>query len=170
MLKKFSIALSAIIILIGINSCGDRLNTEEKIKKVVEKTDSLLYNLEGQKYEWASPKAYSTVMTYYPEHDIIFINENLKYRRAADAFNLYYFKDGNVIRFVGKKLEYFHQASSKKMSKRLTNLELYLDPDGDVISYVKIVDNQLASLEDADLEEVLSHSRELYNLVGDQEE
>ena len=148
-----------------IISCGGKENTEEGIVDIVEKTDSILATLAGQKYEWASAKAYSTVMAYYPEPDIIFLNENLTYRQPGNSFNRYYFRNGSLIHFIGKKLSYLFEKESK-MKKELTTLTLYLDPDGDVISYSNILNNNLVGLDDSELEQILSHSKELYSLVG----
>ena len=64
-------------------SCDREEYTDKSISEIVQRTDSLLANLAGQKYDWASAKAYSTLKAYYPEPDIIFINEDLTYRRAA---------------------------------------------------------------------------------------
>ena len=36
--------------------------------------------------------------------------------------------------------------------------------------FCKIVNGELSSLDDSDLEEVLSHAKELYKLVGDKKE
>jgi hypothetical protein len=149
-----------------IISCGGKEYTEEGIVEIVEKTDSILTTLAGQRYDWASAKAYSSLMAYYPEPDIIFLNEDLTYRKPGDSFNLYYYKNGSLIHFIGKKLLYSN-VTGTKMKKELTSLTLYLDPDGDVISYDKKLNNQVASLLDSELEEILSHSKELYSLVGD---
>ena len=58
----------------------------------------------------------------------------------------------------------------KKVKKQLTKLTLNLESDGDVINYYKIVNGELSSLDDSDLEDVLTHAEELYRLVGDKEE
>jgi len=47
---------------------------------------------------------------------------------------------------------------------------LNLDSDGDVISYQKIVNGKLLNLDDSELEDVLTHAKELYYQVGDKEE
>ena len=167
-MKKINSILIALLILF-IFSCSKQEYTEKSISKIVQRTDSLLTNLAGQKYDWASAKAYSTVLAFYPEPDIIFLNENLTYRRAAEAFNLYYFKDGNLIHFIGKKLEYFPK-NIKNTKKQMTKLMLNLDSDGDVISYQKIVNGKLLNLDDSELEDVLTHAKELYYQVGDKEE
>jgi len=164
-MKKIIILIFASLILFVI-SCGKQEYTEKGIIEIVQRTDSLLTNLAGQKYDWASAKAYSTVLAFYPEPDIIFLNEDLTYRRAAEAFNLYYFKDGNLIHFIGKKLEYFSK-KIKGTKKRMTKLMLNLDSDGDVISYQKIVNGELLNLDDSELEDAITHAKELYNLVGD---
>ncbi len=52
----------------------------------------------------------------------------------------------------------------------MTKLKLNLDSDGDVISYQKFVNGELLSLDDPELEDVLTHAEELYKLVGDKEE
>ena len=106
-MKNVFILIFASLILLLI-SCGKQEYTEKGISEIVKRTDSLLTILAGQKYDWASAKAYSTVTAYYPEPDIIFLNEDLTSRKAAEAFNLYYFKDGHLIHFIGKKLEYFY--------------------------------------------------------------
>ena len=166
-MKKIFILIFASLILFVI-SCGKEEYTEQGISEIVQRTDSLLTNLAGQKYDWASPKAYSTVLTFYPEPDLVFLKEEL-YRRTAKASNLYYYKDGHLIHFIGKKLDYFTK-NKKGLKKQLTKLTLNLESDGDVISYHKIVNGELSSLDDSDLEEVLSHADELYKLVGDKEE
>ncbi|UCH65369.1 MAG: hypothetical protein JSW63_12315 [Ignavibacterium sp.] len=158
----FILALSSFLII----ACGGKEYTEKGIVEIVEKTDSILATLEGQEYKWASARAFSRMKTYYPESDIIFINEKLTYRKPGNAFNRYYYKDGKLIHFIGKKLAYIN-ATESKMKKELSDLTLYLDPDGDVISYNKILNNQLVNLDDAELQEILSHSKELYSLVGD---
>ena len=56
-------------------SCSREEYTDEQINEIVQRTDSLLVKLAGQKYDWASAKAYSTVTAYYPETDIIFLND-----------------------------------------------------------------------------------------------
>lgn len=167
-MKKINSIIIALLILF-IFSCSKQEYTENGISEIVQRTDSLLTNLAGQKYDWASAKAYSTVLAFYPEPDIIFLNENLTYRRAAEAFNLYYFKDGNLIHFIGKKLEYFPK-NIKNTKKQMTKLMLNLDSDGDVISYQKIVNGKLLNLDDSELEDVLTHAKELYYQVGDKEE
>ena len=149
-----------------IISCGGQEYTEEGIVEIVEKTDSLLAKLAGQKYDWASATGYSAVMAYYPEPDIIFINENLIYRKPGNSFNRYYFKNGSLIYFIEKKLMYL-QESKSKLRKELSSLTLYLDPDGDIISYNKILNNQLVHLNDSELAEILSHAEELRKLVSD---
>ncbi len=158
-----------ISLIFFLTSCGKQENTEKEISEIVQRTDSLLINLAGQKYDWASAKAYSTILAFYPEPDIIFLNEKLKYRRAAEAFNLYYYKDGHLIHFREKKLEYFPK-NIRNTKKQITKLKLNLDSDGDVISYQKIVNGELLNLDDSELEEVLTHAEELYKLVGDTEE
>jgi len=158
-----------ISLILFLTSCGKQEYTEKEISKIVQRTDSLLFNLAGQKYDWASAKAYSTVRAFYTEPDIIFLNEKLKYRRAAEAFNLYYYKDGHIIHFIGKKIEYFPK-KGKKTKQQMTKLWLILDYDGDLISYQKIFDGKILSLDDSELEEVLTHAEELYELVGDKAE
>jgi len=167
-MKNIFLIIFASLILFLI-SCGKQEYTEKGISEIVQRTDSLLTNLAGQKYDWSSAKAYSTVLAFYTEPDIIFLNEKLKYRRAAEAFNLYYYKDGHIIHFIGKKIEYFPK-KEKKTKQQMTKLWLILDYDGDLISYQKIVDGEILRLDDSELEEVLTHAEELYELVGDKEE
>ena len=165
--KIFLLTFTSLIFF--LISCGKQEYTDKGISEIIQRTDSLLINLAGQKYDWASEKAYSTILAFYPEPDIIFLNEKLKYRRAAEAFNLYYYKDGHLIHFREKKLEYFPK-NIRNTKKQITKLRLNLESDGDVISYQKIVNGELLNLDDSELEEVLTHAEELYKLVGDKEE
>ena len=165
----FRRAIFFLLFILLTVSCAKKEYTDKSINEIVQKTDSLLFNLAGQKYDWGSAKAYSTVNAYYPKPDIIFLNEDLTYRKSADAFNIYYYKDGNLIHFIGKKMEYINK-NVKKVKKQLTKLTLNLESDGDVISYYKTVNGKVSSLDDSDLEEVLTHAEELYKLVGDKEE
>jgi len=167
-MNKFLI-LSVTSLIFFLISCGKEEYTEKSINEIVQKTDSLLIYLAGQKYEWASAKAYSTIRAYYPEPDIIFLNEDLTYRKPAQSFNLYYYNDGDLIHFIGKKMEYITE-NVKQVKKQLTKLTLNLESDGDVISYNKIVNGQLSSIDDSDVEEILKHAEELYKLVGDEED
>jgi len=166
-MKKIIILIFASLILFVI-SCGKEEYTEQGISEIVQRTDSLLINLAGQKFNWASANSYSTVLTFYPEPDLVFLKEEL-YRKTAKAYNLYYYKDGYLIHFIGKKLKYFPK-NIKNTKEQMTNLTLNLDSDGDVISYQKIVDGELLNLDDSELEEVLTHAEELYERFGEREE
>ena len=167
-MNKF-LLLTITSVIFFLISCGKKEYTEKSINEIVQKTDSLLTNLAGQQYDWASAEAYSTIKAYYPEPEIIFLNEDLTYRKPAEALNLYYYKDGDLIHFIGKKMEYITK-NVKKAKKKLTKLTLNLESDGDVISYYKVVNGELSSLDDSDVEEVLTHAEEIYKLVGDKEE
>ena len=166
-MKKIFILIFASLILFVI-SCGKEEYTEQGISEIVQRTDSLLINLAGQKFNWASAKAYSTVLTFYPEPDLVFLKEEL-YRKTAKEYNLYYYKDGYLIHFIGKKLKYFPK-NIKNTKEQMTILTLNLDSDGDVISYQKIVDGELLNLDDSELEEVQTHAEELYERFGEKEE
>lgn len=162
----FCLVLISTFILI---SCSDERYTDKGIEKIVNTTDSLLENLSGQEYQWASKSAYSTIMAYYPTTDIIFLNENLKYRSASEAINLYYFKDRALVRLVSRILDYSRR-DDERVKKSLIKMTINFDPDGDVISYEKIENNKIVSLGNNEIDEILSHSKDLYNIVGDKEE
>ena len=153
------------VVLMSV-SCSKKY-TEDELKQIVSETDKKLNNLAGQQYEWGSKKAYSTVMAYYPEDDIIFLNENLKYRKRGQAFNLYYYKDGNLFRFIGKKLIY-KKGNKRRFSKELIHINMFLQPDGELVSYEKTINYNDSKLTDDELNEILNHAEELYKLVGDQ--
>jgi hypothetical protein len=149
-------------------SCSDERYTETGIERIVSTTDSLLENLSGQKYEWASKSAYSTVMAYYPTTDIIFLNENFRSRDSAEAVNFYYYKDRALIRYISRLLEYYKNEEGK-YKKRHIRLTINFDPDGDVISYDKLLNSQPENLSSEEVKKILSHSDELYRIVGDEE-
>ena len=151
-----------------LTACNNQSYTEKGIDQIVQTTDSLLADLTGQKYEWASKSAYSTIMAYYPTTDLIFLNESYNKRSFAEAVNFYYFKDRAVVRYVSKMLEYLKQDNGH-IKKRYLRLTINFDPDGDVISYEKLINGKVTGLSSEETEEILSHSRELYAIVGDEE-
>jgi len=160
---KFLLLLFPLLILV---SCGKKY-TEEEIQQIVNETDKKVEKLAGQHFDWGDRKAYSTLTAFYPDPDVIFVRENLRYRKHGEAVNIYYFKDGNLVYYVGKELVYNHEKSAK-LRKALTHLTLYLNPDGDVIKHEKTINFQEAPLEDSDVENVLEHAEEIYHKVGDQ--
>jgi len=166
-MSKIIINLLLFSILI-LTACNNQSYTEKGIDQIVKKTDSLLVNLTGQEYEWASKTAYSTIMAYYPTTDLIFLNESYNKRSFAEAVNFYYFKDRAVVRYVSKMLDYFKQENGQ-VKKRYLRLTINFDPDGDVISYEKIINGKVTGLDAEETEEILSHSKELYAIVGDKE-
>jgi hypothetical protein len=152
--------LSVVLILLLTSSCGRKEYTEEGIREIVKEIDSLLYNPPlTTKYDWGSAKAYSYFRAYSNEsEELIFINEDYHYRSKATAFNRYYYKDGYVIYYLGK--EY-----TGPSDKFFIELRLFIDPDGDVISYEKMQRGQRLSLSDEEAEQYVRHAQELAEIV-----
>lgn len=157
-MKIFYITLS-ISILIILFSCGRKEYTEKGILEIKEEIDSLLYNLQGEKnFDWGSAEAYSYFRAYFHNSKLIFINEDFHYRQPGEAFNLYYFKDGNMIYFIGKEIIY-------TPNKQFRNIEMMVDPDENVIAYEKIVNGQRLGLESEESDFIISHAKELRDIV-----
>ena len=148
-------------ILVLISSCGRKEFTEQGILEIKKEIDSLLYHPDAEEhFDWGSAKAYSTFRAYFHKSELIFINEDYRYRKAGDSFNRYYFKDGNMLYYIGKELTYM----PKKQSK---NIEMMVDPDGKVIAYDRIVNGERIGLSSEEAEEIVNHARELEQIVSE---
>jgi hypothetical protein len=149
-----------VLILIIISGCGRKEYTEQGILEIKKGIDSLLYKPEAEElFNWGSAKAYSNFRAYYHQSKLIFINEDYRYRQAGDSFNRYYFKDGNVLYYIGKELTYLQKKQSK-------NIEMMVDPDGNVIAYDNIVNGERIGLSSDEAEEIVNHARKLEQIVA----
>jgi hypothetical protein len=152
------IILAFILLLI---SCGRKEYTEKGILEIKKEIDSLLYNPESEEsFNWGSAESYSNFRAYFHEAKLIFINEDFHFRQPGEEFNRYYFKDGNVLYFVGRSLSY-------SPDKVFTNIEMMIDPDGNVIAYDKIVNGQRLNLDSDESEKIIQHAQELEKIVSE---
>ena len=159
-MKLYQLTLIALILLV-ISSCGRKEYTEKGILEIKKEIDSLLYNPEGEEhFNWGSGEAYSNFRAYFHKSKLIFINEDYRYRQPGEKFNRYYFKDGNLLYYVGRALTYVP-------GKQFTNIEMMVDPDGKVIAYDKIVNGQRSNLDGAESENLIQHARELEKIVSE---
>ena len=153
-----TIFISLTIFLI---SCGRKEFTEKGILEIKKEIDSLLYNPEGEEhFNWGSADAYSNFRAYFDKSKLIFINEDFRYRQPGEEFNRYYFKDGNFLYFVGRELTF-------DPDKQYTNIEMMVDPDGNVIAYDKVVNGQRTNLDGAESKKIIEHARELEKIVSE---
>jgi len=158
-MKHYSL-LIIILVLVLLSSCGRKEYTEQGINEIKKEIDSLLYHPDAEEhFDWGSAKAYSTFRAYFHKSKLIFINEDYRYRKAGDSFNRYYFKDGNMLYYKGKELTYMPQKQSK-------NIEMMVDPDGNVITYDRIVNGERIGLSNEEAEEIVNHARELEQIVS----
>ena len=146
--------------LLVISSCGRKEYTEQGILEIKKEIDSLLYNPEAEEhFDWGSAKAYSSFRAYFHNSKLIFINEDYRYRQPGDSFNRYYFKDGNMLYYIGKELTYMPD-------KEFKNIEMIVDPDGSVLNYSKSVNGKRISLSNEESEVIIEHARELEQIVS----
>lgn len=158
-MKKYSLPVILLLFFI-LSSCGKKEYTEQGINEIKREIDSLLYHPDAEEhFDWGSAKAYSTFRAYFHNSKLIFINEDYRYRKAGDSFNRWYFKDGSMLYYIGKELTYM----PKKQSK---NIEMMVDPDGNVIAYDKIVNGERIGLSNEEAKEIVEHSRELEQIVS----
>ena len=154
---------STLIILISvilISSCGRKEYTEEGILQIKKEIDSLLYHPDAEEhFNWGSSKAYSTFRAYFHNSKLIFINEDFRYRNSGDSFNRYYFKDGNMLYFIGKEITYMPD-------KIYHNTEMMVDPDGNVLTYDNLVNGKRVGLSNEELYKIIEHAKELVNIVS----
>lgn len=157
-MKLYRFILLALILLI-VSSCGRKEYTEKGILEIKKEIDSLLYNPEAEEqFNWGSADAYSNFRAYYNNSKLIFINEDYHFREPGESFNRYYFKDGNMLYFVGRELTYIPE-------KQFRNIELMVDPDGNVIGYDNVVNGQRSGLDSDVSNKIIEHSRELEKIV-----
>jgi hypothetical protein len=158
-MKTASIILTAVT-LISLLSCGRKEYTEQGILEVKEEIDSLLYNPEAEEhFNWGSARAYSNFRAYYHKSNLIFINEDFRHRHPGESFNRYYFKDGNLLYFIGKELTY-------NPNKIYNNVEMMVDPDGNVIAYDKFVNGKRMSLNSEEIDAIVDHAEQLRDIVN----
>jgi len=158
-MNKTKIFLITAIIVITVDSCGRKEYTEEGIIEIKQQIDSLLYNAKGKKFDWGSGKAFSYFMAYFDNsNELIFINEDYRYRKPDKAFNLYYFKDGNMIYYIGSEMK-------NNPAKQQMNLTMSVNPDGNVIVYEKVVNGERENLSSDEAEEIVNHAGELRDIV-----
>lgn len=142
-------------------SCGRKEYTEQGILEIKKEIDSLLHDPEAEEhFNWGSGEAYSNFRAYFQKAKLIFINEDFRYRQPGDAFNRYYFKDGKLVYFVGRELTYMPD-------KKFKNMELMVDPDGNVIAYDYVINGQRTGLDSEDSKKIIEHSRDLERIVSE---
>jgi hypothetical protein len=157
---KSKLFLLTSLIFILLVSCGRKEYTEQGIKEIKKEIDSLLYNPDAEEhFNWGSAKAYSNFRAYFHNSKLIFINEDYRFRQSGDSFNRYYFKDGNMLYYIGKELSYMPD-------KKYMNLEMMVDPDGNIIAYDKIVNGERLALSGQESKEIIEHARELEKIVS----
>ena len=167
---KKTITVSIFLIFVFfIISCGGKEYTEEGIREIVEEINVKLEKAVGEEFNWGSPEAYSLFRAYFSGDELIFINESFTYRKPADSFNRYYFKDGNMLHLIIKKLEYTRNNESGKEKKVITSIEFYSDPDENILFYDKIVNTKRATLGDEEAEEIFRHVDKLKEIVNKRE-
>ena len=159
-MKLYQFILIAVILLM-VASCGRKEYTEKGILEIKKEIDSLLYNPEAEEhFNWGATKAYSNFRAYYHNSILIFINEDYRYREPGEAFNRYYFKDGKMLYFVGRELTYMPE-------KQFKNVELMVDPDGNVIAYDFVINGQRTGLNSNDSKKIIEHAKALEKIVSE---
>ncbi len=160
-IMKLSQLIIIAVLLLIISSCGRKEYTENGILEIKKEIDSLLYNPEAEEhFNWGTATAYSNFRAYFHNSKLIFINEDYRYRQPGEAFNRYYFKDGNMLYFVGRELTYMPD-------KQFKNIEMMVDPDGNVIAYDKVINGQRSGLSSEESTEIIQHARAIEKIVSD---
>ena len=156
---KLYYTFTIILLIILFHSCGRKEYTEKGILEIKKEIDSILYHPEEEKqFDWGSGKAYSYFRAYFQNSKLIFINEDFHYRQPGESFNRYYFKDGNMLYFIGKEMTYMPD-------KQFKNIELMVDPDDNVIAYDKVVNGQRTGLSSEESDFIIEHAKELREIV-----
>ena len=165
-MKKIIPVSIFLIFVFFIFSCERKEYSEEGIKEIVEEINVKLEKAVGEEFNWGSPNAYSIFRAYFHADELIFINESYTYRKPAESANLYYFKDGNMLHLLSKKLDYTGNEESGKGKKEIIKIEFYADPDENILLYDKFVNNKRVTLSDEEVEEIFRHVDELKEIVN----
>jgi hypothetical protein len=157
---KFKILTLFSLVIVLMLSCGRKEYTEKGILEIKKEIDSLLYNPEGEEhFNWGSAKAYSNFRAYFHNSKLIFINEDFRYREPGEAFNRYYYNEGNLLYFIGKELTYMPD-------KEYKNIEMMVDPNGKVIAYEKMLNGQRVGLSGDEADKIVEHAKQLEDIVS----
>lgn len=165
-MKKSIPLIIFLVLVIFIISCERKEYSEEGIKEIVKEIDVKLEKAVEEELNWGSPKAYSVFRAFFYGDELIFINESYTYRKPAESVNRYYFKDGNMLHLISKKLDYTGDKVSGKWKKALITTEIYADPDENILLYDKFVNNKRVTLSDEEAEEIFRHVDELKEIVN----
>jgi hypothetical protein len=162
-MRIYIIYLIVSIIILFI-SCGRKEYTEQGILETKREIDSLLHNPDAEEhFNWGSARAYSNFRAYFEGSELIFINEDFRHRYPGESFNRYYFKEGNLLYFIGKELTYTPE-------KIYNNVEMMADPDGNVLAYDKLVNGKRVGLSSEEIDAILEHAEELKDIVNERSE
>ena len=161
MFKTFLKVAAAIVFIIILNFCGQKNYSLDEVKGIIKTVNDNLHGLKEKDYEWASKKAYSKIKAFYPLKGYTLLNERIRFRSGGDSFNLYYFKDGNLVFFKERKLT-FKKTYRNKLRRVLSSLDLYLDQYGNVVGLENMADKKKADLEGSQVTDILSHANEIY--------
>ncbi len=121
-MKKTISLIICLILVIFIISCERKEYSEKGIKEIVEDINVKLEKAVGEEFNWGSPGAYSIFRAYFSGEELIFINESYTYRAPTEASNRYYFKDGNMLHLISKKLDYTGNNESGKGKKAMIKM------------------------------------------------
>ena len=169
-MKKIIPVSIFLILIFFIISCERKEYSEEGIKEIVEEINVKLEKAVEEKFNWGSSVAYSLFRVYFSEDGkLMFINESYTYRKPSESFNRYYFKDGNMLHLISKKLEYTQDKETGRGMKEMIRIEFYSDPDENILLYDKTVNNERAALSDEETEEIFRHVNELKEIVNKRE-
>ena len=159
-MKLYQLVLIALSLII-LSSCGRKEYTEKGILEIKKEIDSLLHNPEAEEhFNWGSAGAYSNFRAYFQNSKLIFINEDYRYRKGGEKFNLYYYKDGNVLYYIGRELTYVPK-------KQSISIEMMIDPDGNVLSYENVANGVRSNLSSEDLNSIIEHAIALEKIVSE---
>lgn len=159
-MKTTATFLTGLIIILFF-SCGRKEYTEKGILEIKKEIDSLLHNPEAEEhFNWGSARAYSNFRAYYHDSKLIFINEDFRHRYPGESFNRYYFKDDNLLYFIGKEITH-------NPRKIYNNVEMMVDPDGNAIAYDKLVNGQRMGLSSEEIDAIVEHAGKLRDIVNE---
>ena len=161
MFKTFLKVAAAIVFIIILNFCGQKNYSLDEVKGIIKTVNDNLHGLQETDYEWASKKAYSKIKAFYPLKGYTLLNERIRFRSGGDSFNLYYFKDGNLLFFKERKLT-FKETNRGKLRRVLSTLDLYLDQYGNVVGFENVTDKKKVDLEGSQVTDIISHAHEIY--------
>lgn len=161
MTKNLFLILTLLLTL-ALISCASKEERLLKQKAKVEELKDNLNNERGGKLFYASDNTRSTFTYFTLDGEIVIINEEMLVENLGNSFNLHFYDNDKIIHTEQRQM--FYERKKDKLVKKNVTILIYFDYNGDVLSAEKIVNGKLEDISEDEQNNILNHSRKLYEL------